>query len=330
MADQIYYDSVKKKSAFASAIEPAWHGKGQILSGKMTSSEAIRQALLDFEVGKTPVKIEIPEKGLIEVPGKFATYRTDTGVPFGVVGNRYEIIQNVDAFEFFDAIVGRGEAIYETAGALYNGQVVFITAKLPEYIKVGKDEVEKYLFLKSTHDGSGSITAAFSSVRVVCANTLSAALKNMTNKVSIRHTKDAKLKLAQAHRIMGISNQLSKELELAFNVMAKKPILDFELKKLIEQVVLPPFREEATPEEKAMISTRSMNKVNEIYSYALGNPTQQTEATKGTLFGFINSISGYYQNVKTWKDNDDKINSIFEGQAQKDSEKALELALQLI
>ncbi len=330
MADRIYYDEKKKKSAFASAIEPAWHGKGQILKGKMTSSEAIREALLDFEVGKTPVKIEMPGKGLIEVPGKFATYRTDKEIPFGVVGNRYEIVQNVDAFEFFDAIVGKDEAIYETAGALYDGQVIFITAKLPEYIKVGKDEVEKYIFLRSSHDGSGSIIAAFSSVRVVCANTLSAALGNMTNKVSIRHTKDAKLKLAQAHRIMGISNQLSKELELTFNLMAKKPIIDSQLKKLIEQVVLPPFKEEATPEEKAMISTRSANKVNEIYSYALGHYTQQTEATKGTLFGFINSISGYYQNVKTWKNGDDKVNSIFEGQAQKDSEKALELALQLI
>lgn len=330
MADQIYFNPLTGKDSFASAIEPAWHGKGQILRGKMTSEEAIREAQLDFIVEKEQVKIEIPEKGLIEVPGKFATYRTDSGTPFGVVGNRYEIIQNVDAFEFFDAIVGKGEAIYETAGALYNGQVIFITAKLPEYIKVGKDEIEKYIFLKSTHDGSGSITAAFSSVRIVCANTLSAAIGDMTNKVSIRHTKDAKLKLAQAHRIMGISNQLSKELELAFNVMAKKPILDSELKKLIEQVVLPPFREEATPEEKATISTRSMNKVNEIYSYALGNSTQQTEATKGTLFGFINSISGYYQNVKSYKNNDDKINSIFEGKAQVDSEKALKLALQLI
>lgn len=328
MADRIFYDESKKKHAFASAIEPAWHGKGQILKGKMTSEEAIKEALLDFTVEKEQVKIELPGKGLIEVPGKYATYRTDTGTPFGVVGSRYEIVQNLDAFGFFDAIVGGGEAIYETAGALYNGEVVFITAKLPDYIKVGKDEIEKYIFLKSTHDGSGSIIAAFSSQRIVCANTLSVALGNMSNKVSIRHTKDAKLKLTQAHKIMGISNLLSKELEQAFNVMAKKNIVDKDLKKFIEMVILPPMREQMNETEKAELSTRSINKVNEIYSYAMSNPTQQTEATKGTLYGCLNAITGYYQNVKKWKSVDDKIDSIFNGKAEADSQKAFDLALE--
>jgi len=330
MADRINYNQKQNKFAFASAVEPAWHGKGQILNKQMTSQEAIREALLNFEVGKLPAKIHLPDGTVKEIPGRFGTYRTDTGVPFGVVGSRYEIVQNVDAFEFFDAIVGKGEAIYETAGALYDGQVVFITAKLPDYIRVGKDEVEKYVFLKNTHDGSGSVIAAFSSTRIVCANTLSAALGNMTNKVSIRHTKDAKLKLAQAHRIMGISNKLSEELELAFNVMAKKSIVDAELKKLIEQVVLPPMKEEASPEEKFAISTRSANKVNEIYAYTIGHNTQQSNETKGTLYGFLNGITGYYQNIKTWKSIDDKIDSIIDGKAQQDSQKALDLALELI
>ncbi len=330
MADRIYYDEQKKKSAFASAIEPAWHGKGQILRSKMTSQEAIREALLDFEVGKTPVKIEMPGKGLIEVPGKFATYRTDKEIPFGVVGNRYEIVQNVDAFEFFDAIVGKDEAIYETAGALYDGQVIFITAKLPDYIRVGKDDIEKYIFLRSSHDGSGSIIAAFTPIRVVCSNTLNAALGNLTNRVAIRHTKDAKLKLAQAHRIMNISNKLTEELTEVFNIMAKKPIVDAQLKEFIKQVVMPPVREEATAEEKAELSTRSQNKINDIFRYAMTSPTQQTESAKGTVFGAYNAITGYYQNVKSYKTYDDKIDSIIGGQAEKDGQKAFDLALQLI
>lgn len=330
MADRINYNQKQNKFAFASAIEPAWHGKGQILNGKMTAEEAIREALLDFEVGKLPASITLPDGTVKEIPGKFGTYRMDKGIPFGVVGNRYEIVQNRDAFEFFDAIVGKGEAIYETAGALYDGQVVFITAKLPDYIRVGKDEIEKYIFLKSTHDGSGSVIAAFSSTRICCANTLAAALGDMTNKVSIRHTKDAKLKLAQAHRIMGISNKLSEELSQAFNVMAKKSIIDAQLKELIQQVIAPPLREQASDEEKAKYSTRSLNKINEVFAYTVGHSTQQMESTKGTLFGFLQGITGYYQNVKTWKSVDDKIDSIIDGKAQQDSQKALDLALQLI
>ncbi len=330
MADKIYYDELRKKNAFASAIEPAWHGKGQILQGKMTSSEAIREALLDFEVGKLPVSITLPDGTVKEIPGKFGTYRTDTGAPFGVVGNRYEIVQNVDAFEFFDAIVGKDEAMYETAGALGGGEVIFITAKLPDYIRVGKDDIEKYIFLKSTHDGSGSIIAAFTPVRIICNNTLNAALGNLTNRVSIRHTKDAKLKLAQAHRIMGISNRLTTELTEVFNIMAKKSIVDSQLRKFIEAVVLPPLREEATPEEKAEISTRSQNKIAQIFRYAMTSPTQQTESTKGTVFGAYNAITGYYQNVKKWGGSDDKLESIIGGQAEKDGQKAFDLALQLI
>ena len=313
MADRIYYDEKKGQHAFVDAFGPAWHLKGQVFGRQMTSEECIREALLDFQVGKLPAQITLPDGTVRQIPGKYGTYRTDTGQPFGTVGGRYEIVQNVEAFEFFDAIVGKGEAIYETAGALYNGESIFITAKLPDYIKVGKDEIEKYIFLKSTHDGSGSIVAAFSSTRIVCANTLNVALGNMTNKVSIRHTKDAKLKLQQAHRIMGISNQLSKELEEAFNVMAKKSITDDKVKDLIKQIIAPKIKEEATEEEKELLSTRSLNKINEVFAYTMGHHTQQTEATKGTVFGFLNGITGYYQNVKKWKNADDKIDSIHTG-----------------
>lgn len=330
MADRIYLDSKTGKSAFASAIQPAWHGKGQILKQIMTSEEAIRESLLDFKVDKLPAKLDLPDGSSRIIPGKFGTYRTDTGQPFGVVGNRYEIVQNTEAFEFFDAIVGKGEAIYETAGALYDGQKIFITAKLPDYIKVGKDEIEKYIFLTNVHDGTGSIIAAFTNTRICCANTLAAALGDMTNKVSIRHTKDVLVKLQQAHRIMSISNQLSKEMEEVFNIMAKKNIVDSKLKELIQQIVLNPIKEEASEEDKEKISTRSLNKINEIYAFTKGHETQQTESTKGTVFGFLQGITGYYQNVKQYKNQGDKLESILDGKAQQDSQKALDLALTLI
>ena len=90
----------------------------------------------------------------------------------GVVGKDYHIVQNIDAFAFFDSIVGGKDGIlYETAGALGKGEKIFITAKLPDYIHVGKsDLIEQYLFLTTSHDGGGSITAAFTPVRIVCNN----------------------------------------------------------------------------------------------------------------------------------------------------------------
>ena len=151
-----------------SVKEKAWHGLGQIIDRYPTSSEAIEHAGLDYIVEKRPLftydtanylgsaETIIPE---ITVPNFFATIRADTEQVLGVVGNDYEVVQNRDAFSFFDAIVGGGEGIlYETAGALGNGERVFITAKLPDCIRVGvKDWIEQYLFLTTSHDGLGSI-----------------------------------------------------------------------------------------------------------------------------------------------------------------------------
>jgi phage/plasmid-like protein (TIGR03299 family) len=120
----------------------------------------------------------------------FYTYRPDTDAILGdKLGAEYEVIQNVDAFSFFDSIVGGDGIQYETAGALGKGERIFITAKLPNYIKVGNDDlIEQYLFLTTSHDGFGSITAAFTPIRIVCANTLNAAMQSRNNSIKIRHT----------------------------------------------------------------------------------------------------------------------------------------------
>ena len=153
--------------------------------------------------------------------------RTDTEQVLGVVGKDYEVVQNVDAFSFFDAIVGGDGIQYETAGALGKGERIFITAKLPGYIKVGNDDlIEKYLFLTTSHDGYGSILAAFTPVRIVCANTLNAALRNYSNSIKIRHTANAKQRLEQAHKVMGIANNLTEQMESIFNHWAKVRITD--------------------------------------------------------------------------------------------------------
>jgi len=206
MAHNINYNSNTGRYSFFSVQEKAWHGLGQIVKDYPTSGEAIQYAGLDYEVAKSPLftkgsgiienagDIEIGSTEL-EVPDYFANIRTDNNTVLGVVGKDYHIVQNREAFSFFDAIVGGSEGIlYETAGALGNGERIFITAKLPDYIRVGNgdDVTEKYIFLTTSHDGSGSITAAFTPIRIVCQNTLNASLGSMSNVVRIRHTAGAK------------------------------------------------------------------------------------------------------------------------------------------
>lgn len=182
MAHQLHFNDATGKYSFFSVKEKAWHGLGIIVDQYPTSKEALQFAGLDYLVEKRPLftydnenhiadeetGTKIPE---VSVPDYFATMRTDNETVLGVVGKDYEVVQNMDAFSFFDSIVEGEGVMYETAGALGKGERIFITAKLPGYIRVGNDDcLEKYLFLTTSHDGYGSIMAAFTPTRICCNN----------------------------------------------------------------------------------------------------------------------------------------------------------------
>lgn len=342
MAHNINFNEKTGKNSFFSVQQKAWHGLGQIVDQYPTSKEAIQYAGLDYEIVKSPLftkgsdSIETTN-GLamssheLQVPNYFANIRTDSNTVLGVVGKDYHIVQNREAFNFFDAIVGGTDGIlYETAGALGNGERIFITAKLPGYIRVGNgdDVTEKYIFLTTSHDGSGSITAAFTPIRIVCQNTLNASLRNMSNVVRIKHTSGAKQHLENAHKVMGVADTLNNQLEDIFNQWAKVKVTDQEVKKLI-QIALCPNKETLDLLKKGAedeVSTVFKNVVQDAFAYAMTSDTQQMDTTKGTLFGAYNAVTGYYQNVRNYKDDEAKLQSIvMGGTAQIKSQIAFEL-----
>ncbi|WP_454801441.1 DUF932 domain-containing protein [Mucilaginibacter phyllosphaerae] len=305
--------------SFFSRKEKAWHGLGTIVEDYPTSAEALRFAGLDYTVEKWPMYTYDPLGRTSDdqhVPEKFATVRTDNYAVLGTVGNDYEVVQNVDAFTFFDSIVGGEGILYETAGALGKGERIFITAKLPGYIRVGKDDfIEKYLFLTTSHDGFGSITAAFTPVRIVCNNTLNAAMRNHTTAIKIRHTANAKERLAVAHKLMGISHKMNDELSGIFNQWAKVRITDHEVKHLI-QVAMVPNKEtldNLLSGKNDKLSTVYTNMVDKVYEYAMSAPSQQQETTAGTVFGAYNAVTGYFQNVRNYRDGEAKLQSLLDG-----------------
>lgn len=343
MAHNINRNALTGQDAFFSVKQKAWHGLGQIVQDYPTAEEAIKFAGLNYDVVKRPLftynnenadqqtapdGIQIPE---IEIENYFATVRTDTNQVLGVVGSKYEIIQNREAFTFFDELVkDSGSGIqYETAGALGNGERIFITAKMPNVIKVGrKDVIEEYIFLTKSHDGSSAIMAAFTPVRIVCNNTLNAALKTNSNAVYIKHTASAGDKLKEAARIMKMTNDLSEQLEATFNRWSKVRLTDTEIQKLI-RLAMSPNKEVATAiiEDKKdyEFSKQFEDVTGQIFEYSQTHESQLMETTAGTLFGAYNSISGYYQNVKTFESDNTKMSSIFFGTAGERSAKAFEI-----
>ena len=283
------------KISFAST-EKAWHGLGQIVKNAMTSKEAIELGGLGYQV----IKENLLTASGVEVPNNFATKRLDTNEVLGVVGNRYEIVQNADAFIFFDTIVGQGQAIFETAGALGKGERIFVTAKMPNYVRIaGTDDLtEVYVVMTNTHDGSGAVICGITSVRIVCQNTLRAALGNMVNKVSIRHTKSAEANLMQASKVLGIANKYTEELNAAVNALALKPVSDLQVKKLIEGLF----------PSNAEVSTRIENirrEVLESYYTGIGQ-----DKIVGTAWGVLNGITHYTSHGKSYKDAETKFDNL--------------------
>lgn len=305
-------------ASFAST-QVAWHGLGQIVDQAMTAQQAIKLAHLDYEVVKVPNYAYFNGE-FLDTPSSFSTLRSDTQQILGdKIGKNYTIVQNLEAFEFFDTIVESGAAIYETAGVLGIGEKIFITAKMPDTIRIaGTDDLtEVYVLLTSSHDGSGSIIAAVTPIRVVCQNTLNMALGQTINKVAIRHSTQVKERLADAHRVLGISKIFVEEAQETFNYLSKKYVSDEAVKELITTLF----------NEQERDSTRIKNiedAVLECYFTGAGQ-----EKIIGTAWGAINGITFYLDHVKNYRNEATKFDNILGGASASIATKATELLLAL-
>jgi phage/plasmid-like protein (TIGR03299 family) len=345
MAANIEFNLERGTNSFASRKEIPWHKLGVVVDKPMSTAEAIKLCNADFtvKVGETYVKFneedwKADDNGILKCGDKvsdtFATYRTDNLHVFGSVGARYEVVQNIDAFEFIDGIVDTGEAVIETAGVLGHGERVFVSAKLPDYITLSNNDViEGYLFITTSHDGSKMITAALTKIRVVCNNTLDAALRNCTNKVQFRHTKNVKDKLEQGRKLMHLNNKFSKEFENLLLSLKAQPVIDSAVKELVHKLFL-------NDEELALansangnlwrvdeISTRKKNIVRDVVYSIEGGPGQ--ELYRGTGLWLYNGITTYLNNTRSYSSPEDKLIALSEGSESKIRQNALNLITEL-
>jgi phage/plasmid-like protein (TIGR03299 family) len=245
----------------------------------------------------------------------------DTGTALGVVGSRYSVIQNRDAFVFFDSLLGSNEAIYETAGALGNGEKIWILARLPGHIKVrGKDIVKKYLLLTNSHDGSSLVRCKLTPVRVVCSNTLSVALSGSEEEVRIRHTPNAVENLAEAHKLIGLSNDLYDQLDYIFNRMSLKKISDKQLIEYVETLI--PDNAEAES------LTRTENIRHTILT--LHESGAGAGLTRGTLWGAWNAVSEYTDHIQHSSNSERRLKSIWFGSGEELKQRGFSIAQQML
>lgn len=232
--------------------EKPWHGLGTQVEEAPTSGDALRMSGLDWTV----VQRNIQVCGGAKIKNYKANVRDSDGSVLGVVSDRYKIVQNFEAFEFTDSLIG-GEVRYETAGSLNNGRKIWLLARLPEREIVG-DKTEPYLCFTNTHDGSGAIRVCMTPIRIVCNNTLNLALGTAKRTWSVRHTGDMQSKMHEARICLEMANTYMDELSQTADRLANTTVPRDKLGEILDEMF--PITEDSTDREK-----RNLQKLKDEY-----------------------------------------------------------------
>lgn len=193
------------KNTLAFTGQRPWHKLGVQFEEEFTSAEAIAAARLDYPVLKEQLHRLRPDlgPGFTEPIDAWATINGHTQDVLGVVGDVYEVLQNREAFDFLDILLKESGGKLTTAGAIGNGEKVWMLAKLPEvFYPIAGDGVEQYLLGTTSHDGSLKTEVRFTGVRVVCANTFSQAINGSRSVIAIRHTSNVRQRLDMAAMVL--------------------------------------------------------------------------------------------------------------------------------
>lgn len=301
--------------------ETPWHGLGTRLDRPATAKEAIQAAKLDWAVTKTPVFTHVGDARIV-VPDTFAIVRDDPlhSPVLGVVSKDYTPLQNSEAFGFFDPIVGETAAVYHTAGALGNGERIWLLAKLPDQLRiVGDDVADKYLLLANSHDGKGSIQVKFTSVRVVCQNTLTLAMHGGES-FRLVHTQDVKHRLKEAGKLLADIRTRYASMEAALQAMAKVQMDQERLTEYFAEVFQP---SDPTDEAAVVRAKRSRDWSEYFFDQGRGN---RLPGVAGTLWAAFNGVTEWLDHRKTRQNPGQRLNSLWFGDNYRIKAKAFALA----
>jgi phage/plasmid-like protein (TIGR03299 family) len=236
---------ITSSDSMFSVRETPWHGLGAVLDEPpATIAEAIEASGLGWRVEREPIAVDRGDAATVddwwkprceEIPGYYATVRQDSRTVLGIVGERYRIVQNDEAFQFVDQLLG-SSLHFDTAGSLGGGRRVWVLATLPDYVVVGGDAVRPYVLLMNSHDGSTAVIAATTPVRVVCQNTLNWGLVRARQKFSIRHTDQISRRVHEARRVLDLSIDYYEQFRVTGNVLASKSCSERQLRRVLDEL----------------------------------------------------------------------------------------------
>ena len=294
--------------------QPAWHGLGTVLQNAPSIAEALTASGLNW-------KAELRDMYMLgsgRVNGHKCVVRDTDGMQLGVVGSQFVPLQNTEAFDWFAPVIDSGEATIEAAGSLRDGKRVWILAAVKgatAEVTPG-DNVKSYILLAHGHDGTLAIRAGFTTVRVVCMNTLGMALNQDAKKLfKIRHTSGAKVNLEAARKAFDMQRGELKLQADTFTKLARKTCSKSNLIRYVREVLQPG----AGDDPKAVV--RHVDSVVELATKGRG-----AELSRGTIWGAYNAVTEHITHERG-RSAEARVDSQWFGAGAQMATRALEVAV---
>lgn len=270
--ETMYYVSNEENGRFV-----PWHGLGTPVVEAPNSADALKLAGLDWKVVQKPVFTNN-----IEIPNYKANVRDSDNSVLGIVTDRYKIVQNVDAFDFTDSLIGE-DVRYETAGSLRNGKTIWLLAKMNQQ-KILDDAIDPYICFTNSHDGTGAIKVCMTPIRVVCNNTLNMALNSAKRCWSTKHMGDIKSKMEEAKHTLGLANTYMEKLAEEADILANSSMKHEEIEKFLDELF--PISEKSSDRQKDNIK-KAKDEIMVCYF------APDIAKYLGTKYGVMNAISDW-------------------------------------
>ena len=271
-----------------------WNRIGTAISKAQNVEEALNIANLNYEVEKVPVFLE----NGFQVPGAFATKKVGMEDTFGVVGEKYEVVQNLEAFNFVDTLIPEGMKFIKAGETT---KMIYIIASLPDtYIL--DDKVTPYLIFQNSHCGKSTLRATITPLRIICQNQFNWAFRKASNKITIRHTRSAKERLEAAKSILLQNSEYLDQFKLEAEKLATTKITKGQLDAVI-QTTFP-----ILPEANA----KSITKIEEKREkFLLAYNAEDNQNFKGTAWGLVNAYSDFTTHKELRKETETAMENHF-------------------
>lgn len=310
----------------AYVAETPWHGLGNKLGEKQSIEVWQQQSGMNFDIKEAPVRFMTESIGnlgaIMSFPEQKVLYRSDSNVPLSVVSNRYKVVQPKEILEFYRDLSEISGFELETAGVLKQGRKVWALAKTGQSCTFkGNDTVNGYLLLATACDGTLATTAQFTSIRVVCNNTLAVALTNGTGAVKVPHS--TSFDPDAVKKKLGISVVAWDSFMYRMKTLAERKVKSQEAFNYFLRV----FTNQRNS-TTGLTNERAMTKAMSLYE-GQGRGAELA-SSRATAFGLLNSVTEFVDHERRARSTDHRLDSAWFGQGAALKQKAWEQALIMI